>query len=52
MYPRLIGSALGLPESRILWTGMSIGFRDPDAPTNAAWTSARAPSAEWLTLHG
>jgi nitroreductase len=52
MYPQLLGGVLGLPENRILWTGLSIGHRDPDHPANAAWQSARAPADEWLTMHG
>jgi len=51
VYPKTIGDFLGTPENRILWTGLSIGFKDPDDPANALMPT-RAPSSEWLTLHG
>jgi len=51
VYPKTIGSFLGTPENRILWTGMSIGYKDPDDPANSL-VPPRAPSSEWLTLHG
>lgn len=51
VYPKTIGAFLGTPENRILWTGMSIGYKDPDDPANSL-VPTRAPSSEWLTLHG
>lgn len=51
VYPKTIGAFLGTPDNRILWTGMSIGYKDPDDPANALMPT-RAPSSEWLTLHG
>jgi nitroreductase len=50
-FPRTIGDFLGLPDSRILWTGMSIGYKNPDDPANTLMPK-RAPDDEWLTLHG
>ena len=50
VYPKTIGAFLGTPENRILWTGMSIGYKDPDDPANSL-VPQRAPSTEWLTLH-
>ncbi len=50
VYPKTIGAFLGTPDNRILWTGMSIGYKDPDDPANSLMPT-RAPSAEWLTLH-
>lgn len=51
VYPKTIGAFLGTPENRILWTGMSIGYKDPDDPANSL-VPTRAASSEWLTLHG
>ena len=52
MYPKLLAGVLGYPDRRLLWTGLSIGWRDPDHPANAGWQSDRAPTDEWLTMHG
>jgi nitroreductase len=51
VYPKTIGGFLGLPEERILWTGMAIGYKDPDDPANRLVPN-RAPSGEWLVEHG
>ena len=51
VYPKTIGAFLGTPENRILWTGMSIGYKDPDDPANSL-VPTRAASSEWLTLYG
>jgi nitroreductase len=51
IYPETIGSFLGLPEDRILWTGMAIGYKDQDDPANALMPNRAEPS-EWLTTHG
>jgi nitroreductase len=51
VYPKTIGAFLGLPEDRILWTGMAIGYKDPDDPANTLMPS-RAPASEWLVEHG
>lgn len=51
IYPKTIGTFLGTPDNRILWTGMSIGYKDPDDPANALLTK-RAPSDEWLNILG
>jgi nitroreductase len=50
IYPKTIGSFLGTPDNRILWTGMSIGYKDPDDPANALMPN-RAPHEEWMTDH-
>jgi nitroreductase len=50
VYPKTIGAFLNLPEDRILWTGMAIGYKDPNDPANALATK-RAPSSEWLIEH-
>lgn len=51
IYPRTIGAFLGTPEERILWTGMSIGYKDPDDPANSLLPK-RAPLGEWFREHG
>jgi nitroreductase len=51
IYPKTIGAFLGYPEDRILWTGMAIGYKDPDEPANALMPT-RAPAGEWLVEHG
>lgn len=50
VYPKTVGDFLGLPESRMLWTGMSIGYKDPAEPANQLRAN-RAPSNEWLVVH-
>jgi nitroreductase len=51
IYPKTVGSFLGLPEDRILWTGLSIGYKDANDPANSAMPN-RAPVDEWLVTHG
>jgi nitroreductase len=50
IYPKTIGTFLGTPDNRILWTGMSIGYKDPNDPANTLMPS-RAPVTEWLCEH-
>lgn len=51
MYPETIGSFLQLPAERMLFTGMAIGFEDPEAPANQL-RAARAPLAEFAEFIG
>ena len=51
VYPQTIRNFLGTPDERMLFTGMSIGYEDTSDAANTVRTS-RAPSKEWLTLHG
>jgi nitroreductase len=51
VYPETIRSFLGTPDERMLFTGMSIGYEDTSDLANTVRTS-RAPSNEWLTVHG
>ena len=51
VYPKTIGKFLGTPDNRILWTGMSIGYKDPDDPANTLVPN-RAASSEWMTVLG
>jgi nitroreductase len=48
IYPKTIGAFLSTPSHRILWTGMSIGYKDPNDPANALIPN-RAPLGEWMT---
>jgi nitroreductase len=50
-YPQTIGAFLELPEDRMLFTGMAIGYEDPDAPINQ-WRSQRTPLDEFTEFIG
>lgn len=50
MYHRTVGAFLNAPAERMLFTGMAIGHRDPDAPINA-FAVPRAPLDEVATFH-
>jgi nitroreductase len=50
-FPKTVGAFLAMPEDRILWTGLSIGYKDADDPVNNAWRTERAPTTEWLKHH-
>ena len=49
IYPATVGKAIEMPPERMLFCGMSIGFRDPDHPVNGL-VSDRAPTQEWLSF--
>jgi nitroreductase len=51
IYPNTIGDFIGIPPERMLFTGMAIGFIDPDDKANLARPS-RAPMADWAAFHG
>lgn len=51
MYPETIGSFLQLPAERMLFTGMAIGYEDPEAPANQL-RAARAPLTEFAEFVG
>ena len=48
MYSETVGSVLDMPDDRMLFCGMAIGYEDKGAPVNALRTE-RADEAEWLT---
>jgi nitroreductase len=50
VYPRTIAAFLGTPGELMLFTGMAIGWRDPEAPVNG-FEVPRAPIEEWATFH-
>ena len=51
MYPETVGTFLDMPEDRMLFCGMAIGYEDENAPANALRTE-RADETEWLTRIG
>jgi nitroreductase len=51
IYPETIRAFLGMPEDRMLFTGMAIGFKDEADPANAA-RADRAPLADFATFRG
>ena len=51
IYPKTIGEFIDIPPERMLFTGMAIGFIDPDDKANLA-RPARAPMADWANFHG
>ena len=51
MYPGTLGPFLAIPEDRMLFCGMAIGYEDKDAPVNRLRTE-RADTSEWLTTIG
>ena len=51
IYPATIRGFIGIPEDRMLFTGMAIGYRDDSDPANAA-RPTRAPLADFATFHG
>ena len=48
---RTVDEFLGVPPELMLFSGMALGHRDPDAPINRLRTD-RAPFAEYAQLHG
>lgn len=51
VYPETIRSFLGTPPERMMFCGMAIGHRDPDAAVNTLVTD-RAPLAEFAHFRG
>ena len=50
-YPRTVARAVKLPDDHMLFSGMAMGFRDPDAPINTLRAS-REPFEQWGELIG
>jgi nitroreductase len=48
---RTVAEHLGLPDDRILYCGMALGYADEDAPINALRTE-RAPLEDFATFRG
>ena len=51
IYPQTIGEFIGIAPERMLFTGMAIGYIDPEDKANLV-QPARAPLADWATFHG
>jgi nitroreductase len=51
IYPQTIRDFIGIPDDRMLFTGMAIGFKDDADPANAA-RATRAPLADFASFHG
>ena len=51
VYPRTIGTFIGMPAERMLFCGMAIGLRNAEHPVNAL-ASKRAPLAAFASFHG
>ena len=51
IYPATIRSFVGIPEERMLFTGMAIGYKDHSDPANAA-RPARAQLADFASFRG
>jgi nitroreductase len=50
-YPKTIAQFLGLPEELMVFSGMALGFRDPDAPINTL-VASRDPFEVWGEMRG
>lgn len=50
-YPQSVARAVGLPEDHMLFSGMALGYRDPDHAING-WRSTRDPTHVWCELKG
>jgi nitroreductase len=50
-YPETVARAVGLSDDHMLFSGMALGYRDPDHPINR-WRSTRDPVDVWCQLKG
>lgn len=50
-YPDVIRRVVGIPESKLIALGISIGYPDWDDPVNQSWTT-REPLSKVATWHG
>ncbi|MFZ5718441.1 MAG: nitroreductase [Pseudomonadota bacterium] len=50
-YPLSVARAVGLPEDHMVFSGMALGYADPDHPINK-WRSTRDPVDAWSELKG
>ena len=51
IYPDTIRAFLNIPQERMLFTGMAIGYKDPEDPANRM-EARRAPVDEFATFYG
>jgi nitroreductase len=50
-YPQTVAKFLNMPEDHMLFSGMALGYRDPEAPINRL-RAARDPFEAWGELIG
>jgi nitroreductase len=50
-YPQTVAKALNLPPDHMVFSGMALGYRDPEHPINA-WRSTRDHADVWCELKG
>ena len=50
-YPKTVAFHLGLPDDHMVFSGMALGYRDPDHAING-WRSERDPVEAWCELKG
>lgn len=50
-FHRTVRSFLNLPDHLLIYSGMSLGFADPEAPINR-WSSPRAPLDQFASFSG
>jgi nitroreductase len=50
-YPKSVAEFVGLPEDHMVFSGMALGWRDPDHPINN-WRTRRDPFEVWGEMRG
>jgi nitroreductase len=50
-YPRTVAKFVGMPDDHMVFSGMALGYRDPDAPING-WRTRRDPMDAWCEMRG
>ena len=49
--PKTVGEFIGLPDDHMLFSGMALGYRDPNAAINS-WRTRRDPFEAWGDMRG
>ena len=49
--PKTVGEFIGLPDDHMLFSGMALGYRDPEAPINS-WRTRRDPFEVFADMRG
>ncbi len=50
-YPQTVAAQVGMPDDHMLFSGMALGYRDPEHPINT-WRSTRDHADIWCGLKG
>jgi len=50
-YPRTVAEFVGLPDDHMVFSGMAMGYADPDHPING-WRTRRDPFEVWCDMRG